>query len=89
VLAGALSLFSHQVEIALCLAGVDHPGERDAARIQALCLVLAEDGLTLPDIVLLGEAEARDGEPLVVVKGADDAPASAVRAAGPGRLSPR
>ena len=71
-LAAALSLFGPGIEVALCLAGVESPGERQAAEVQALCRALAEDGITLPDIVLLGDAEARAGRHLLAVEATDD-----------------
>ncbi|MFZ0158740.1 MAG: CDP-glycerol glycerophosphotransferase family protein [Kineosporiaceae bacterium] len=71
-LAAALSLFGPGIEVALCLAGVEAPGEQQAAQVQALCQALADDGITLPDIVLLGETEARTTRHLLAVDATDD-----------------
>lgn len=78
VLAAGLSLFYTDVEVALALVGVDDPQEAHGQMVLDLCLSLVA-GAPLPNIVLLGEAEAKATDSLLVVTATSD-PRSAAEA---------
>jgi hypothetical protein len=79
VLAAALALFTpaDPVEIALVLDGVDEVHDGDAVAVMEACDALADGAL--PEIVLLGETEARGRTYVLTLEGAVD-PRRAARA---------
>jgi hypothetical protein len=71
VLASALSLFHGDVEVVVLLRGTPVPTAEDADALDSLCRGLA-GAAPLPDIVLLGEDEAAELQPMLTVNAQDD-----------------
>lgn len=79
VLSTALIAFNANdpVELVLCGAGVEDPGEELGMALQELCSELSPVGHALPDIVLLGESEAAAVDTVLRVQATGDSRADA------------
>lgn len=69
VISAALQLFTaaDPVELVFTLAGVEEPVEADGALLQAACVAYAPDLALLPEVLLVGTAEAAETESVLQV----------------------